>query len=97
MVYPWVTKILFSRSSKMQVKLRLPQFAQGCWPEHLIFCLRHLEQLRNCQQGNRNDHARRAYAFDDLFVTLLCSFEVAITAEVKVCHSATALKGTSIR
>lgn len=29
----------------MHVKFRLPQFEHGCWPEHLIFCLRHREQL----------------------------------------------------
>lgn len=28
----------------MQVRFRLPQFEQGCWPEHLIFCRRHREQ-----------------------------------------------------
>ncbi len=30
----------------MQAKLLLSQFLQGCWPEHLIFCLRHREQLK---------------------------------------------------
>jgi hypothetical protein len=29
----------------MQVRLRLPQLAHGCCPEHLIFCLLHREQL----------------------------------------------------
>jgi hypothetical protein len=43
--YPCVTKTLLSRSSNMQARLRLLQFVHGCWPEHLIFCLRHLEQL----------------------------------------------------
>ena len=43
--YPCVTRTLFSRSSKMQVRFRLPQLEHGCCPEHLIFCLLHREQL----------------------------------------------------
>lgn len=43
--YPCVTRILLSLSSNTQVRFRLPQFEHGCCPEHLIFCLRHREQL----------------------------------------------------
>lgn len=75
--------ILLSRSSKTQRRFRLLQFAQGCRPEHLIFCLRHRAQL--CPDGGRQKNSLNArdgepYALEDRFVTRRCSLEFAIAA-----------------
>jgi hypothetical protein len=76
--YPCVTKILLSRSSNMQARLRLLQFVHGCWPEHLIFCLRHLEQLCfrshvSCAQPTQSQKNIRIWgSFSDASVLIGC-------------------------
>lgn len=43
--HPLVTTTLISDSFTTHTRLPFAQFAQGCWPEHLIFCLLHRVHL----------------------------------------------------
>lgn len=70
--HPLVTKTFWSRSSKMQVSLRLLQLSHGCDPEHLIFCLRHRAQLVLCQTHQQRlsySYIRCTHAFEDFLTT----------------------------
>lgn len=82
-----MTSTLLSRSSKTQLKLRLVQLAQGCRPEHLIFCRRHREHLHwivsplkipwrllSCLYDAAHDPSK-TYAFDDRLEARRCSLE----------------------